>query len=130
MAVLAGRDVRDTVFDIHSARTRERLRQGGVLVVNPTDLYDTLPKREGDSWHFRCSSKGNRYYNTVDTTLLSLASLISHVVLIAHHLIESNEATNARGGRSWISDMEAKSASAHLTLAIQYDPREDVLPLS
>ena len=26
--------------------------------------------------------------------------------------------------------MKPKSASAHLTLAIQYDPREDVLPLS
>ena len=123
-------DVQDTVFDIHSARIRERLRQSGILVVNPTDLFDSLPKREDDSWHFRCLSKGVRSYNVVDTTLLSLESLISHVVLIAHHLIESNEAINARGDRSWISCMEAKSASAHLTLAIQYDPREDVLPLS
>ena len=130
MAVLAGRDVQDTVFDIHSARVRERLRQSGILIVNPTDLFDSLPKREDDSWHFRCLSKGDKSYNAVDTTLLSLESLISHVVLITHHLIESSEAINSRGDRSWISCMEAKSARAHLTLAIQYDPREDVLPLS
>ena len=108
-------DVWDTVFDILSARTRERLRQGGILVVNPADLYDTLPKREGDSWHFRCLCKGDRSYNIVDTTLLSLESFISHVVLIAHHLIESSEAINARGGL-WISDMkgEVGQCSSHL----------------
>ena len=93
-------------------------------------MNDTLPKSDGDSWHFRCLSKGDRSWDLVDTTLLSLESLISHVVLIAHHLIESKGAINARDGRSWISDMKAKSASAHLSLAIQYDPREDVLPLS
>ena len=123
-------DVQDTVFDIHSARVRERLRQSGILVVNPTGLFDSLPKRADDSWHFKCLRKYARSHNVVDTTLLSLESLISHVVLITHHLIESNEAINARGDTSWISSMEAKAARAHLTLAIQYDPREDVLPLS
>ena len=59
-----------------------------------------------------------------------LENIISHVVLIAHHLVESNAAINSRDGKSWISNMSTKSASAHLTLAIQYDPREDVLPLS
>ena len=73
-------DVRDTVFDIHSARTRERLRQGGILVVNPTDLYDTLPKRDGFSWHFRCLSRGDRAWDLVDSTLLRLENLISHVI--------------------------------------------------
>ena len=88
-------DVRDTVFDIHSARTRQRLRQGGIVVVNPTDLYDTLSKRDGDPSHFRCPSRGDRAWdkNLVDSTLLSRENLISHVVLIAHHLIESKAAT-------------------------------------
>ena len=36
-------NIRGTVYDIHAARIRdrERLRQGGILVVNPTDLFDT-----------------------------------------------------------------------------------------
>ena len=38
-------DIQDSVFDIHSARVRERFRQSGILVVNPTDLFDSLPKR-------------------------------------------------------------------------------------
>ena len=126
-------DVRDTAFDIHSARVRERLRQGGILVVNPTTgLFDTLPKRDGDPWHFHCFSHGDRVWNQrlIDPTLLSLENLISHVVLIAHHLVEPNAAISSRDGKSWISDMSSKSASAHLTLAIQCDPREDVLPRS
>ena len=133
----AGRtwDVQDTVFDIASARVRERLRQGGILVVNPkpsTDLFDTLPKRDGGPWHFRCFSRCDRtwYQHLIDSTLLIIENLISHVVLIAHHLIESNASISSRDGKSWISDMSSKSASAHLTLAIQYGPREDVLPLS
>ena len=125
-------DVKDTVFDIHAARVRARLRQGCVLVVNPTGLFDTLPKRNHDSWHFLCFSCQDRVWkpDLVDTTLLSLESLITHVALIAHHLIESNVAIRNRADRNWVSDMNPKSLSAHLTWAIQYDPREDVLPLS
>ena len=114
------------------ARARERLRQGSILVVKPTDLFDTLPKRDGDPWHLRCLSRGGRAWSQhlIDSTLLSLENIISHVVLIAHHLVESNAAIKSRDGKSWISDVSTKSASAHLTLAIQYGPREDVLPLS
>ena len=124
--------VQDTVFDIHAARVRERLRQGSTLVVNPTDLFDTLPERDQETWHFRCLSHCDRLWNRnlTESTLLNLENIISHVVLIAHHLIESNVAISSRGDRNWIADMKPKSASAHLTLAIQYDPREDVLPLS
>lgn len=121
--------VQDTVYDIHAARVRERLRHGGILVVNPTGLFDTLPQRDQDPWPFRCLSFQDRLWNgnLTDSTLLSLETLISsHVDLIVHHLIGSNVAISSRGDRNWIADMKPKSASAHLTLAIQYDPREDV----
>ena len=79
--------VQDTVFDIHAARVRERLRQGGTLVVNPTDLFDTLLERDQGPWHFRCPSFQDRLWNgnLADSTLLSLETLISYVVRIVHH---------------------------------------------
>ena len=74
------------------------MRQGGITVVNPIDLFDTLLKREGDPWHFLCLSRHDREWVTGghDSTLLSLETLISHVVLTAHHLIESREVTGTR----------------------------------
>ena len=103
---------KDTVFDIHAARVRERLRQGGILVVNPIGLFDALPKREGDPWHFLCLIRNDRDYvtNGHDSTLLSLETLISHVVLIANHLIESKEVVRTRG-KTWLADMKPKSAT-------------------
>ena len=38
------------MYDIQAARVRERLRQGGILVVNPTDLFDTLTSTDCQSW--------------------------------------------------------------------------------
>ena len=91
----------------------------------------TLPETEGGSWHFLCLSRHDRVNvgRGYDPTLHSLETLISHVVLIAHHLIVSNLVIKTRE-RTWADDMKPKSVSAHITLAIQYDPREDVLPLS
>ena len=80
---------RDTVYNIQAARARERLRPGGILVVNPTDLFDTPPKREGDPWHFLCIGYSDKV-DGFDPTQHSLETLTSHVVLIAYHLIESN----------------------------------------
>ena len=124
-------NIRDTVYDIQATRVRERLRQGGILVVNPTDLFDTLLGREGDSWHFLCFSYHDRVNvgRGYDPTLRSLETLISHVVLTVHHLVGSSLAVKARE-RTWADDVKPKSVNAHITLAIQYDPREDVLPLS
>ena len=110
--------IRDTVYDIQAARFGERLRQGGVLVVNPTYLFDTLPKREGDPWHFLCLGYNGKV-DGFDPTLRSLKTLISHIVLIAYHLIGSNIAIHHRV-RTWADDMEPKSVNAHMTLAIQY----------
>ena len=121
-------NIRDTVYDIHAARVREPLRQGGILVVNPIDLFDTRPKRDGDPWHFLCLSYQDRV-DGYDPTLHSLETLISHVVLVAHHLIEPTLVIKDRV-RTWADDMKPKSGNAHITLAVQYDPREDVLPLS
>ena len=78
-------DMKDSVFNTHSARVRERLRQSGVLVINPTDLYDSLPKREGDPWHFRCLSTYGRNRGSVDLAFISLEALVTHSVLIAKH---------------------------------------------
>ena len=112
---------KDTVYDIHAARIRERMGQGGILVVSPSDLFDALLKREGDPWHFLCLGRSDREWvtNGHGSTLLSLGTLISHVALIAHHLIESRAVIRTRE-KTWLTDMKPKSASAHLTLAIQY----------
>ena len=120
--------IRDTVYDIQAARVRERLRQGGILVVSPTDLFDTLPKREHGPWHFFCLGYNDKV-DGFDPTQHSLETLISHVVLIAYHLIESNIVIKHRA-RTWAEDMKPQSVIARITLAIQYDPREDVFPLS
>ena len=175
--------IKGTVYDIHGARIRERLRQGGILVVNPTDMFDTCLKRGSDPWHFLCftvschnfksqifklslsdpkskyvayllvlsristcqglgrKSKheilkcirshhdGENVARGCDATLHSLETLMSHVVLIARHVIKPNVVSKTRE-RTWAADMEPKSVNAHFTLAIQNDPREDVLPLS
>ena len=121
-------DMKDSVFNIHSARVRERLRQSGFLVVNPTDLYDSLPKREGDPWHFRCLPKHDRDTGAVDLAFISLEALVTHSVLVTRHLI-ADKSDRATRGSNWLEDVSKSAAVAHLILAIQYDPREDVLPL-
>ena len=109
MAVLAGRGVRRTLYDIRAARVRERLRQGGILVASPTDLFDTPPKRENDQWHFLCLSRYDREWVAKghDATLLSLETLISHVVLIASHLTESRDVI-ARREKIWLANVTAE----------------------
>ena len=92
------------------------------------DLFDTPLKREHDPWHFLCPGYNDKVDGLVPTQH-SLETLISHVVLIAYHLIESNIVTKHRV-RTWAEDMKPQSVNAHITLATQYDPRECVLSLS
>ena len=105
---------KDAVYHIHAGRIGECPRQGGILVVNPIDLFETLPTRESDPWYFLCLSRNDRDYvtNGHDSTVLSLETLISHVVLIASHLIELKGAIVARE-KTWLADVKPQSVNGH-----------------
>ncbi|MCP4900303.1 MAG: hypothetical protein GY906_25320 [bacterium] len=43
-------NAKSRLYDTYSSCVREKLRAAGALVVNPTDLFNGLPRK--DAWHF------------------------------------------------------------------------------
>ena len=77
-----------------AACVKERMRQGGAIVVCPTKVYESLPRKKNDPWHFVCAGAGYREKPAGDIffpTIKAFISLIVNSFHLANHLIKDGD---------------------------------------
>jgi hypothetical protein len=116
-------------FCYFAACVKERMRQSGAIVICPTELYESLPRKKNDLWHFVCA--GAEYRNKPEgdiffPTIKAFISLVINSFHMVNHLIKDvdPEPINCPLGQNWADMMRVDQILLHL-LYVLVNSRED-----